>query len=60
MTLSHECLRNTCAVGLRKDKGMLEQAVSVEKPESVNREIKKCELCCRDSVVSVVERVWSA
>ena len=40
-------------VGLRKDKGMLEQSVSVEKPDSVNREVRECELRCRDSVASV-------
>ena len=43
-------------VDLRKDKGMLEQSVSVEKPESVNREVRACELRCRESVVRARER----
>ena len=47
-------------VGLRKDKGMLEQSLLVEKPKSVNQEVRECELRCKDSVASVVVRVWSA
>ena len=49
-----------------KDKGMLREKdevtvrVSVEKSKSVNREVRECELHCRDSVASVVERMWSA
>ena len=50
----------------KKDKGMLREKdeftvrVSVEKSKSVNREVRECELHCRDSVASVVERMWSA
>ena len=47
-------------VGLRKDKGVLEQSVSVEKPESVNREVRECECESADRVASVVVRMWSA
>ena len=40
---------SVCVVGLRKDKGLLEQSVSVEKPEGVNRKVRESWIRCDES-----------
>ena len=42
-----------------REKDELTVSVSGEARER-DREVGECELCCRDSIASVVERVWCA